>query len=385
MNLRDMEREVQNAIEAGNAVLLVSGSGMGKSQKILQIFNKTKARDAAKGIKWGLGTIFAATQTPTDLIGVPFKGERTFPGEYFPDGKPRTFTVTDPTIPLWMISTEGLPATAYDRFFLIIEEYGQGEPDTKRGIAEIYLNGGTPPFYMPEGSVRVACSNEGARYGVTKDFDFCITRRTRINITPDARVWLEDFADKPYKYQGKTWEVMPITKSWVAKNPEALFEKEPEQQGPWCNPRTLCAFDRYLQIKAGNPFGEGLDLNDSTTMEVGQGTIGNPATMSFMGHLKFRLELPPYEKIVADPMNTELPKNADLVLLACYEMAGMAQPEHMAALLQYTNRFAAKDMQMTFVVTLLRRNYRDFINLPAMQAWIAKNAALVSAINALAN
>jgi hypothetical protein len=32
-----------------------------------------------------------------------------------------------PSVPLWMISTEGKPAFMYDRFFLLIDEYGQGE------------------------------------------------------------------------------------------------------------------------------------------------------------------------------------------------------------------------------------------------------------------
>ncbi len=106
-----------------------------------------------------------------------------------------------------MISTEGKPAFMYDKFFLLIDEYGQGEADVKRAMAEIFLNGGTAPWYLPQGSVRVACSNVGARYGVTKDFDFCIARRTVINITGDADVWLEDFASKPYMHQGREWMV----------------------------------------------------------------------------------------------------------------------------------------------------------------------------------
>jgi hypothetical protein len=26
-----------------------------------------------------------------------------------------------------------------------------------------------------------------------------------------------------------------------------VFEEEPKVQGPWCNPRQLCAVDRYIQ------------------------------------------------------------------------------------------------------------------------------------------
>jgi hypothetical protein len=62
------------------------------------------------------------------------------------------FTVTDPSVPLWMISTEGKPAFMYDKFFLLIDEYGQGEADVKRAVAEIFLNGGTRRGICPPGS-----------------------------------------------------------------------------------------------------------------------------------------------------------------------------------------------------------------------------------------
>jgi hypothetical protein len=40
-------------------------------------------------------------------------------------------------------------------------------------------------------------------------------------------------------------------------------------------------------------------------------------------------------------------------------------------------------MAVTYVSSLLRRDYAGFINQPAMQGWIAKNAALVSIIASL--
>ena len=385
MNLRQAEIEVRAHAEAGNASLLVSPSGIGKSQKIMQIFNKIKERDAALGIRWGFNVIFAATTFPPDLIGYQFKDERTF-GENV-DGSPRIITVTDPSCPLWYQSKPhgddpgGKPAYMYDRFFLLIDEYGQGEPDTKKGLAEIALNGGTSPWYLPEGSIRVMCSNHGARYGVTKDFDFAITRRVLLNIAGDTDIWLNDFADHPYRFQGKTWQTQPVIKSWANTNPAILFEAEPAEQGPWCNPRALCAADRYLQTKWALT---GTTEIDTPTMESLAGTIGMPATMSLCGHLQFRLELPSYESVVADPANTPVPTRADLMMLMAYELAGYTQVKDLAPCIQYIQRMP-KDFGVTYIRALLRRDYKGIINQPAMQGWVNKNAALVSIIASLSN
>lgn len=386
MNLREAKGELSACTDAGNCVLMVSGSGIGKSQLVYQEFTALKEREKDH-TRWGLGVIFAATQTPPDLIGYQFKGDRQFTDPV--TGEIKSYTITDPSCPLWMMSVPhgddpgGKPAWMYDRFFLHIDEYGQGEGDTKRAMAEIALNGGTSPWYLPYGSIRVMCSNEGLNYGVTKDFDFCVARRTLIRITGNAEVWVEDFADKPYAHQGKQWQVMPVTKAWALTNPQCLFEKEPKVQGPWCNPRTLTSMDRYLQVKARrHPKGE--VPTDTVTQEVMEGTIGTPSTQSFMQHLTYRVKLPPYEDVVADPTGIELPKKVDMLMLMAYEMAGRAKPKDLQALMTLIGRKDwPRDMAITFISALVKRDYKAVINEPAMQAWITKNAALVSTIAAL--
>lgn len=385
MNLRDAKNELLAHSIAGNAILMSSSSGIGKSQMQRSVFQQIKKRDVDQGITWGLGVVFAATQTPPDLIGFQFKGEREY-GDGKGGNGTRKVTVTDPSVPLWMLSVPdgddegGKPAWMYDRFYLMIEEYGQGEADVKRAMAEIFLNGGTAPWYLPPGSIRVASTNQGARYGVTKDFDFCFARRVQIDVMGDVEVWLSDFADKPYLYQGRPWQTMPVIKAWAATHPEILFEKEPDKQGPWCHPRSLCAADRYLQVKAS--MNNGIVPTDAHTIESLAGTIGMPATQSLVGHLQFRLELPSYDEIVADPANTPVPTKADMLLLMAYELAGYTKVEHLPQCIAYMQRMP-KDMAVTYVSSLLRRDYKGIINEPAMQGWINKNAALVSIIASL--
>jgi len=378
MHLLDAQQELLCNIDAGNATMFESGSGMGKSSIILDTFNKLAA-GSPKG-EWGLGISFAATMTPIDTIGVPFKGTRSFE---LPDGTTREITVTDPSVPLWMISTEGKPAHCYRRFFLFIDEYGQGESDTKRGLSEIFLSGGTGYWRLPDGSVRVAATNVGSRYGVTKDFDFAIARRTKLKISPNIDVLLK-YLDKPYNWAGKSWQTMAVTKAWAATHTDVVFESEPKEQGPWCSPRTLCSFDRYLQCKLTRT-GK-LDTSDPAIIEVGEGTVGMAATQSIVSHLQFQLELPRYEDVVRDPHNTELPSSADKLMLMAYELAARAQVPDLPAVLAYVTRIGskAKDMEVTFVSALLRRDYKGMLNQPAMQAWISKNATLVSIIATLA-
>lgn len=381
MNISEALAATRILVESGQAVIWESQPGMAKSMSAVALFEQFREEGKAKGESWGLGVIFAATQTPPDLIGYQFKGERLFPtGEVDADGKHqmKPITITDPSVPLWMISTEGKPAFMYDKFFLIIEEYGQGEADVKRACAEIFLNGGTAPWYLPPGSVRLGLTNCDTRDGVTKDFDFCIARRTRLKIRPDIKGFL-GWCDKPYKHQGRMWEVMPVTKAWASANPQAVFEDKPAQQGPWCNPRQLAALDRYAQLSfkaTGNTEFTPADL------EVAEGTIGMAAAASYAAHMQFLTSLPQYADVVADPDNAPLPEKADLKMLMAYQLAALTQKEDLKPIMTYIDRMP-KDMSVTFVTSILRRDYKGIVGQPAMQAWINKNAALVSIISTL--
>jgi hypothetical protein len=379
MNLIDAGRTVRYNARAGISTLLVSGSGMGKSQKLWAEAYAFKADCEAKGLTCGHGQIFMATQTPPDFIGYQFKGEKIFD---MGNGEKRSVVVTEASCPLWMISTEGKPAWMYDRFFLIIDEYGQGDLDTKRCGAEIFLNHGTAGAgYLPQGSVVTAASNEGSRYGVNKDFDFCVTRRSLIRIHGDPLKTVEHF-DVPYDFHGRKWRVMPVVRNWAARHPEFLFEKEPEEQGPWGNPRAICAASRFLDCVAEDNNGT-IPYNDSLVVENLQGIMGPGATMSLCTDLAFLTEIPSKADVVADPDNCPVPEKADLKLLMIYQLAGYAEPDEINAITKYLKRLKAKDMEVTFVSSLLRRDYKAFINLPALQAWINQNSMLITVVGSL--
>jgi hypothetical protein len=311
--------EARILMDCGQAVILLSGSGMGKSQCAIAEAKRWVEEGKAKNIKRGYSVTFLVTHQPPDMVGYKFRGERDIIVGVEADGKAitRRVTVDDPSCPLWYISTEGAPAFCYDEFMIIFDEYGQAEPDVKRAAAEVSLSGGTPPWYAPNPRC-LMLSNEGSRYGVTKDFDFTIARRTELHITGDVEVSLLRM-DKPYQYRGRTWQIMPVIKAWAAANPQLLFETEPPKQGPWCNPRQLYAYDRYLQDKFA---ATGVQEADAAAVDVGAGTVGMPATQSIIGHLQFQLQLPSYADVVADPFNTPRPVRGDLQMLMAYQLAG---------------------------------------------------------------
>ena len=388
LNLVNAEKAMLLNTAAGNATLLRSASGFGKSSMLMQAFEKLRSKNASKGRTTGLGIIFAATQTPPDLIGLPWKGERTFalPAPHPVTGATSvTFTVTDPSYPLWMLDVySGKPAIMFDQFVLIIEEYGQGEPETKRAMAEIFLNGGTAPFYLPQGSARWACTNTGSRYGVTKDFLFAIARRTVIDIAQDVDV-LVDHWDKPYTFQGRQWMTSPIWKAWVkTAGSSVIFEPEPKEDGPWCNPRTMSAADRIYQEIVADNGGNDPDPMDPILIELFSGTIGMPAAQAATSFLQFRTQLPSMSAIVKDPVGTPVPVKGDLQMLLSYELANQVQASVLTEVLIYVDRLP-KDMGITFISALLRRDYKSMINQPAMQAWIQRNNSLVAIVSSLAN
>lgn len=386
LNLNDAKRAMLANTRAGNASLLASPSGYGKSTMLMQAFSELRSANAAKGRTTGLGIIFAATQTPPDLIGLPWKGERTF-ALPAPDAQGRTSvtcTVTDPSLPLWMLDVyTGKPATMFDQFVLVIEEYGQGEPETKRAMAEIFLNGGTAPFYLPAGSARWACTNNGSRYGVTKDFLFAISRRTLIEIMPDPDI-LVDHWDRPYSHQGRQWQMSPVWKAWVkTSGSSVIFEKEPKEDLPWCNPRTMSSADRLYQVLVEDNGGKDLDPSDPVLLDGFAGTIGMAATQSAIQHLQFRTQLPSYDDIANDPLGTPVPNRGDLQMLLAYELANNAKVPTLAQVLTYMGRMN-KDMAITFISALLRKDYKGMIQQPAMQAWIQKNNGLIAIVASLA-
>jgi hypothetical protein len=310
--------------------------------------------------------MFLATQTPPDLIGYQFKGTRNWDGQ--------EVSITDPTVPLWMITHTGKPTWAYKRGLLFLDEYGQGEADVKRASAELLLNKRIGPWTLggenSAGWGVVAASNHmGGRNGVTKGFDFVINRRKQIVITDDLESLLEWMDEH---------DISPTTKAFASQNPESVFMKAPEdKQGPWMTPRSLVMLDKVLQAKMRRTGGAILP-DDANTIESSAGLVGAPAAASYFSFLKLEADMPKYETIVAGPTKAKLPTKPDSQMLTCYHLAHRVSKADIQPVIEYVSRLP-KEMAVTFCKAACKRD-NHLVGTQAVQKWAQTNASLMAAI-----
>ena len=368
MHLRDAIKHTRADFAAGNTVIWKGPPGFGKTFGSLELYKAVCTDNPGKRV--GLGRVFMATQQDVDAFGLPW------PGTVEHEGK--TFNVTRPLLPGWYMSTEGLPASCYDIFLLIMEEWGQGGAEAKKAFASVMLEKGVPGYYLPEGSHILALTNVDAADGITTEFDFVIGRRKEYTITGDVKVWDEDFASHPYMHGGKVWNVSPLFRAHAMARPEVFFEAKPKVQGPWSNPRSQCAVDRYVQVLTEQNGGT-VPLGDAGMMQGMEGGFGMPATQSVLEFAEFQINLPKYEDVVKDPDGTPVPQSADQLMLMAYGLAARTLPDDLSPCIKYAQKLG-KSMAVTYAQSLLRRDYAGVVHHPAMQAWISKNAALLTAV-----
>ena len=376
MNLREAYKYTTAYMKSGSAVAWISPPGLGKTDTMRKLIAWMKK--SYPGKRLGVAIIFMATQSPIGFTGLPWKGLLEYGGTQY--------TVTDPAIPQWYLAHdvetgELAPADKFDRVLLIVEEWGQGDLDTKKTAADLLLHGAVGKWRLPPGSFRIALSNNDARDGVTKEFDFVINRRCQLTIEGDVDVWLEDFADRPQE-DGST--IMPVTKAWAKHNSQVLFEPKPKEQGPWCTPRSITMWDRFTQVVIEDGNGV-IPYEDPAYIQATAGMIGMPATKSILDACRFTLDLPTKEQVVKDPTGTEIPTRPDLLMLMMYELAARTKPDEIGPVLQYVSRVKMVSMHITFVTAMLKRDYKGIIDHPAMKAWISKNAQIVAKVGGLSH
>lgn len=361
MKFNKLKEHVIDDIDAGISVQLSSAPGRGKSDFVRDLVNELSKRD---GFEWGFSTMFLATQTPPDLIGYQFKGERDWGGQ--------KVAVTEPTVPLWQITTSGKPTWAYKRGILFLDEYGQGEADVKRASAELLLNKQLGPHVLGgenrNGWGVIAASNRSTdRSGVTKEFDFVINRRGQYEITDDLDSWIE---------WASANGVSPLTIAFAQQNPQILFtDGVPDKQGPWCTPRSLVMLDRRMRVKATRM---GQFPDDAETVEGAMGLIG-AAAAQFFAFVKLERDMPRFERIVADPTKTKVAEKPDAQMLVVYNLAHRVDASTLPAVITYIERMP-KEFAVTFAKAACRRDPSLVIS-PAMQKWSLQNASLMAAIS----
>jgi len=361
-------------IDAGIAVVVESPPGRGKSTFMEDLIQYFTHRD---GYTWGYQAMFMATQTPTEMQGYQFKGERWWDdnGKLVKPGTKgvEATAVTEPSLPPWMLSNEGKPIWAYRRGILALEEYGQGEADVKRATAQLLLKGELGPFRIPgfqtgDGWGIVALTNgSGDRSGVTKNFDFVINRVAWIRLTDDI-VGTETALIKR--------NVLPALVAFAHQHPEVVLSPGvPEKQGPWMTPRTLEMTSKFLtQWRKVN--GEDKVPTTGVTMEAMAAMIGHEAAMSVLNFIRLDQEMPTIEQIVAAPDTCAIPDSLDARYLICYSLAHRVTEKNAEKVLIYVDRLG-KEFSVTFAKAACGRLPMLALT-PSFTTWAKGNSSLMA-------
>jgi hypothetical protein len=356
MHFRDLRRVLPSVIDSGVAIELISAPGRGKSEFVEQLVAYLSERD---GFQWGFTTVMLATYSPADLMGylVPTKRD---------DGTvASTFTT-----PAWMITQEGKHINDYKRAIVFLDEYGQGEPDTKRASAQLILKGEIGPHKLHDGIVVIAASNrEKDRSGVSKSFDFVINRRVQFEISDDLASW-EEWAFKS--------GVDPVFITFANQNPHIVFaDGVPDKQGPWCTPRSLVLASKMLD-KMRNP--EGKIPTDPSAIEVTSGMIGQGAAAQLFAFIRLGQEMPQYADIIAKPDSIRVPSKPDAQMLVVHSLAARVTADDVDPVLTYIQRMP-QEFAVVFAKAACTRDPLLVLE-GAFDTWINKNSSLMAAISA---
>jgi hypothetical protein len=394
MHIRAAEQYLRANVLAGNAVMLIGDPGIAKSERCYK--NAYWFRDYVKSgnpnARVGISITNTATANPLTAVGIPWKDNKTWIDLA---GKEATHTVTDHAVPSWFMATcldtgEVLPAFMFDYVYLVLEEWGQGSPDAKRAFAEILLNGGTGIYYLPKGSARIALSNISASDGVTKEFGFIDNRVGKGPVVGDVVIWDEDWASHPYQWQGKTWQVSPEMRRFALTKPTEFLEPKPKDGKQWCTPRSGAALDRYIQMVTQLNNGK-IPFDDENFIQGCQGHTGVAHVNSYLADLKAATLLPTYEAVVTNPSGTPVPSKIDEQMLMVFMLAARATREDLPKVMTYIDKRdangngIARDMNVAFIKTLLRRGDYTLLNEPSLEAWTSKHSYLMGIISSIAN
>lgn len=345
----------------GNGITteLESDPGIGKSSLVVQMKDQLQA---STGLNWGIGTHLLALYQPVDVNGF-----------MVPHDHPKYGLMSKFTMPAWMMSDEGIPLTEYDRFILFFDEFHQADPDVKKAVANVLLEGriGQYKFDKKKVAVITAGNLSDGRNGVTKDFDFRINRVRKMRLHFDLQSWT-DWAFKK--------GVPPVFITFANEHPEIFEPRERKDYSPWCTPRSFvaCAEDMMALADAS-----GLVPTDAAAQEVAAGTIGSGPCAQLFAYIKLGNETPSYSEIISNPTKVKVPNRADAQMLVAYTLAARVSSKDVDPVVTYMDRMP-KEFAVTFAKAACRRD-TTLVDTDTFGSWAAKNAALMQAIIDVSN
>jgi len=347
--------------EGGQSYYLRGRPGGGKSFTLRKFPQMMKKVFPDK--EFGIVIINGATLTMSSALGYMWP-------EDAPSGRKRS-TFTEP---FWQYTKEGKHLSEYDGGIILVDDAHMMDPDLKKIMGEGAYDKVLANHRLPSGWVIWFAGNRAEdRAGATRDFDHLITRRNQIDVTDDPEGFVEVLREL---------KALPETIEFADKHPMVVYMTAPEEQGPYCNPRTLTQTDAMLQTLM-ETFGMDQVPTDTNVVELVQGGIGRSAAEAYM---KFVIEghaLPKYADIIKDPERVEMPprERPDLWRLQAYKLAKDVKVKDAEPAMTYMSRFP-EEFQVLFVKAAYA--YKPEVAMtPKFGAWCKKKSALVGLLTVI--
>ena len=338
----------------GPSYHIESAPGRGKTSIFCQ-WPKLMRRLDPNG-KYGLVIINGANFTLMTALGFMV-------WEKDPDGR----LVAKFTLPYWWYTTEGKPIDEYDGVIILVDEADKLGMDEKKIVGEAALSKRLGNHDFPAGTVVMFAGNRMSdKSGSTRNLRHLINREIKIEITDDVESWA-DWA------RGEN--LLAETIDFAENNPQLLFEPMPEDERPWCTPRSLHQADIHLRSLMSS-FETDKIPTDPLTIEEIKGGIGAPAATALMTTIRLGHQLASYEDVIADPARVMLPSTPDAQRLMSYKVASRVTVPDAPKALSYMARFP-EEHQIMFVRMAVQRNYQIAFE-PSFAAWCSKKAALIA-------
>lgn len=340
--------------EGGPSYYVESAPGRGKTS-VFKLFPKLMKRVDPKG-RYGIVIINGANFTLMTAMG--YMVPQT-------DASGRTVSVF--TLPYWWKTTEGRNIDEYDGIIILVDEADKLGIDEKKIVGEAALSKRLGNHDFPAGTVVMFAGNRMSdKSGSTRDLRHLINRRIKIEVTDDVEAWA-DWA----RAEG----LLPEVIDFAENNPQLLFEPMPDDERPWCTPRSLHQIDIHLRSLMAS-FETDRIPTDPLTVEEMKGGIGTPAATALLVTVKTGYQLHKFEEVIAAPTTIATPKMPDAQRLMSYKMAWNVSEATAKPALQFMARMP-EEHQAMFVRMAVQRNYQIAFQ-PDFAAWCAKKASLIA-------
>lgn len=344
--------------EGGPAFYITSSPGVGKTsvaKKFPVIMRKIDSTGS-----YGVSVINGANFTLMTAMGfmVPREDQKT----HLMDS---VFT-----LPYWYRTTEGKLLSEYTGGLIIVDEADKLGMDEKKIVGEAALSKRLGNHDFPPGWVVIFLGNRMSdKSGSTRDLMHLVNRRIEVPVDNDVAGWVA---------WAEGEQLLPETIQFAEDNPQLLFEPMPEDQRPWCTPRSLHQADILLRSFM-SIYGTDKIPTDPITLGFIKGGIGAPATAQYVKTIRLGQDIHSYEEVVASPLTITLPSKPDAMRLMCYKMASRVDMKDAKAVMQFMARMP-EEHQVIFVRMAVQRNY-ELAFQADFATWCGKKTTLLAVLN----